>query len=93
VVLDIGDGVGALIVHTDSGLIGTEVEISPASNDTHRTHKQVLERVIEGRPTYVLVFDNLAEGEHTLWLDDVARERNVRIAGGEIAELDWRSQV
>ena len=91
VVLDIGDGVGALIVHTDPGLIGNEVEISPAGNDTTRSHKEVLERVIGGRSTYVLVFDNLAEGEHTLWIDDVARERNVRITGGEIAERDWRA--
>jgi hypothetical protein len=91
VVLDIGDGVGALIVHTDPSLIGNEVEISPAGDDSSRSHKEVLERVIDGRSTYVLVFDNLAEGEHTLWQNDVARARNVRIASGEIAELDWRS--
>ena len=91
VVLDIGDGVGALIVHTDPGLIGNEVEISPADDDSSRTHKEVLERVIDGRSSYVLVFDNLGEGDHTLWLNDVARARNVRITSGEIAELDWRS--
>jgi hypothetical protein len=91
VVLDIGDGVGALIVHTDPGLLGNEVEISPAGDDTSRSHKEVLERVIGGRSSYVLVFDNLSEGDHTLWIDDVARARNVRVTSGEIAELDWRS--
>ncbi len=37
------------------------------------------------------MFDKLAEGRYTLWVDDEPRAREVAIAGGEIAELDWRT--
>lgn len=91
VVLDIGDRVGALIVHVPAALVGTEVEISPAADDSHRSHKDVLERSTNGRPAYTAVFDGLAEGAYTLWSHDVARTRGVTITGGAIAEVDWRS--
>lgn len=91
VVLDIGGDIGALIVHTDPELLGLEVEISPAGADHVRSHKQVLERTTGGEPAYVLVFDNLREGEYTLWLDGVARTRRARVSGGSVAELDWRA--
>jgi hypothetical protein len=90
VVLDIGGDVGALIVHAPAGLLGTEVEISPADEDHRRSHKDVLERRMGGRPAYTAVFDGLREGRYTLWSDDVARTRDVTITGGEIAEIDWR---
>jgi hypothetical protein len=89
VVLDIGEHFGALIVHTDAEMHGTEVEISPAERDDSRTHKDVLERSINGQAAYTAVFDKLTQGEYTLWVGDVARARKVRITGGEIAELDW----
>jgi hypothetical protein len=91
VVLDIGGDVGALIVHTDAALVGTEVEISPAGDDARRSHKDVLERTIAGRPAYTAVFDGLREGAYTLWTGGVARARGVDVTGGAIAELDWRS--
>jgi hypothetical protein len=90
VVLDIGEDVGALIVHAPPMLVGTEVEISPADQDARRSHKDVLERRINGRPAYTAVFDGLREGTYTLWSHDVARTRGVAITGGTIAEIDWR---
>lgn len=89
VVLDIGGEYGALIIHADPELHGTEIEISPAGRDRSRSHKEVLERSIAGRPAFTAVFDKITQGRYTLWVDDVARARGVRIAGGEIAELDW----
>jgi hypothetical protein len=89
VVLDIGGEVGALIVHTQPRMEGVEIEISAAGRDHERTHKDVLEREINGRPAYTAVFDKLAEGSYTLWIDDAARVRNVAITGGAVAELDW----
>ena len=91
VVLDIGDGYGALIIHTDPDLHGVEVEISPTGADRDRQHKEVLERTIDDRPAFTAVFDKLAAGEYTLWVADEARTRAVAISGGEIAELDWRT--
>jgi hypothetical protein len=89
VVLDIGEDIGALIVHTDAGVLGAEVEISATGQDDRRAHKDVLEREINGRPAYTAVFDKLREGSYTLWLDDLARASDVRVSGGAIAELDW----
>lgn len=90
VVLEIGDELGALILHTGSEWHGREIEISPSGADEHRSHKEVLERVGGGRPAYTAVFDQLPAGSYTLWTDGVARQRDVVVAGGEISQLDWR---
>jgi len=42
---------------------------------------------------HALEYDNLAEGDYTLWIDDVAKARGVRVTGGEIAELEWRGSA
>jgi len=89
VILDIGQDLGALIVHTDASMVGVEVEISATGDDGQRSHKDVLEREIAERPAYTAVFDKIRQGSYTLWVNDVAQERDVAIAGGQIAELDW----
>jgi hypothetical protein len=90
VVLDLGDGVGALIVRTDPDLLGVEVEISPSCSDDDRGHKEVLKRAMGDEVASVLVYDNLPEGDYTLWIGDEPRARDVHVAGGRVAELDWR---
>lgn len=86
VVLDIGGDVGALIVHAGARLHGVEIEISRTGEDDRRSHKEVLERSAGGRPSFTAVFEDLREGAYTLWIDDVARARDVEIRGGEVAE-------
>jgi hypothetical protein len=89
VVLDIGEDVGALIVHTDAEMVGLEVEISATGEDGDRSHKDVLEREINGRPAYTAVFDKVREGTYTLWVGNVARAREVSVKGARVSELDW----
>ncbi len=89
VVLDIGEEFGALIIHSEAAMHGREIEISPAGEDSNRSHKEVLERRIAGKPAFTAVFDRIPEGSYTLWVDDVPRAREVEIGGGEISELDW----
>jgi hypothetical protein len=89
VVLDIGGGLGALIVYADAAMHGSEVEISPADDDSDRSHKDVLERGKGGRTAFTAVFDRLPAGAYTLWTDGVARARGVQISAGSVAELDW----
>jgi hypothetical protein len=84
VVLEIGDELGALIVHTDADMHGVEIESS---------HKEVLERVTGGRSAYTAVFDQLAAGTYTLWMDGVARIRGVTVRGGGVAQLRWPAHV
>ena len=93
VVLDIGGDLGALIVYTDAAMHGGEIEISPADDDSNRSHKDVLERGEGGRVAFTAVFDRLPEGEYTLWTDGVARARGVAISGGAVAEVDWTASV
>jgi hypothetical protein len=92
VVLDIGGECGALILHTDPEMHGVEVEISPRGRDDDRSHKEVLERNINGRPAYTAVFESLECGEYTLWTYGEPRARGVRVEAGGIAEIDWRAQ-
>ena len=90
VAIDIGDGLGALIVHTDAEMHGVEVEISRAGEERTGEHKQVLERKVSGRAAFTLLYDGLEAGRYTLWLGDEALARDVEVEAGGVAELDWR---
>jgi len=90
VVLEIGGELGALIVHTGPELHGTEIEISPRGEDDARSHKDVLDRSQGGSPSFAAVFDRVAQGSYTLWIDGAPRARDVGVAGGAVTELDWR---
>jgi hypothetical protein len=85
--LDLGPGVGALVLHTGADLHGVEVEISPAGHDDARSHKQVHERPVAGRLLYGAVFESLPAGEYTLWLNDQPRRRNVAVADAVVTDI------
>jgi hypothetical protein len=91
IVLDIGEDVGVLIVHTDPDMHGVEIEISPVGDDRCRSHKQVLERNIDHHPAFTAVFDGLEAGAYTLWVEGMARARGVSVEACAVAELDWRA--
>ena len=88
--LDLGPGVGALVLHTGANLHGVEIEISPVGRDEERSHTQVHERPVAGRPLYGAVFESLPAGEYTLWAGNRKPFRGVTVSGGEITQLDWR---
>ncbi|MDQ6850492.1 MAG: phospholipase [Actinomycetota bacterium] len=90
VVLDIGGDIGALILHAPKSLAGVEIEISPAGNDTHRSHVAIRERRGISGVRYAAIYPELRAGDYTVW--DVNGEPADRVAifGGEIAQLDWR---
>lgn len=90
VVLDIGDGVGALLLYTPDAYRGREVEVSPVGDDAARTHTAVLERRVAGRTFCAAVYPSLAAGEWRIWDDDQAQPIRVVIEGGGVAEVDWR---
>jgi hypothetical protein len=90
VMVDVGPGVGALVVYTGEDLRGQEIEISPMANDTKRVHTDVLRRKTAGGYVFAAVFGSLIDGEYRLWHPGRAGPVAVRIAGGEVTELDWR---
>jgi hypothetical protein len=87
VMLDLGQGVGALVLHTGAELHGVEVEISPAGRDGERSHKQVHERPVAGQTLYGAVFESLPAGEYTLWLDDEPLRREVAVTDAVVTEI------
>jgi hypothetical protein len=92
VMLDLGPGVGALVLHTGADLHGVEIEISPSGSDADRSHKQVHERPAGGRPLYAAVFDRVLAGEYTLWLDDRPLRRDVAVAGAAVTDISIQEE-
>lgn len=85
VVLELGDGVGALIVYAGSDLVGREVEVERNDSGT-RTHTEVHERLVAGRTVFAGVFPELAEGRYRVL---AAGSPEIEIRSGEVTELDW----
>jgi hypothetical protein len=88
VVLDIGDGIGALIVLAGPELLGREVEASPRDHSWLRTHTEILERRAFGKSFFAAIFPALPAGTYTIWRSEQSGDE-VSIAGGAVAELDW----
>lgn len=89
-VLDIGPDAGALIVYTEPGLRGREIEVSPTNRNALRTHTAILERSMAGRSVHAAVFVELAPGGYTLWGADPSQTCSLTIAPGKVSEVDWR---
>jgi hypothetical protein len=89
VVLDIGDGVGALIIYTVPALEGVEIEVS-RGQAAPRVHTEVLERRIGGQPVFAAVYASLPEGRYHIWGFEDRLQSEVDVRSGQVAEVDWR---
>lgn len=89
-VLDIGGGIGALLVIVPAALLHTEIEISPAGRPDARTHTGVHARPMDGHELPIALFPSLAAGRWTLWGSDPCATCTVDIVDGEVIEVDWR---
>jgi hypothetical protein len=90
VMVDVGPGVGALIVYTEDELRDQEIEISPVGHDSRRVHTDVLMRKTVRGPVCAAVFGSLAEGEYRLWHDSRPGGESAEVVGGQVSEVDWR---
>jgi hypothetical protein len=90
VALDIGSGVGALVVHASREHLGREVEVSRVDAPSWRKHADVHERRAGERVLYAAVIDGLAEGEYQVWTAAPAPTARVCIDGGSVTEVHWR---
>lgn len=90
VMVDVGDGSGALVIYTSDDMSGAEIEISPATNDADRVHTEVLRRKTANGYVNAAVFGSLREGDYRLWHQSLPEPVVVAIVSGEVRELDWR---
>ncbi len=92
VVLELGPGIGALVLYTPPGLDGTEIEISRDDEPgTRRTHSQVRPRHLPGQTRYAAVYPALREGAYTIWRDHHTAAGAITITGGQVTNWHWPS--
>ena len=90
VVLEIGPGVGALILHTPQELNGHEIEISPTGISCgRRTHSQVRERPVDTGTGYAAIYPGLSAGRYTIWRDHTTAVGSVMVPEGKVTRYDW----
>jgi hypothetical protein len=90
VVLELGAGVGALVLYTPAGLDGREIEISPEDAVTsRRTHSMVRPRHMTTGTRYAAVYPDLAAGPYTIWADEQSAAGRVVITGGRVTNWSW----
>jgi hypothetical protein len=92
VAVDVGDDVGALLIHTDAARVGEEIEVERLDGGGSRTHVAVLTRRVGERIAHAAVFPALAAGEYAVLRPDGAVAECVCIPGACVAELDWRNR-
>ena len=88
VVLELGPGIGALVLYTPAGLDGTEIEISREPG-SRRTHSQVRARHMPGGTRYAAVYPGLPAGRYTVWRDEHNPATTVTVAGGQATNCHW----
>jgi hypothetical protein len=90
VVLDLGPGVGALVLLTPPELDGREIEVSPLGGTAaQRTHARVRPRNTGSHTQYAAVYPQLPAGTYTVWEDDGTPAAAVTINGGQVTTARW----
>jgi hypothetical protein len=90
VFVDIGEGIGALVLYADADREWLEPEIHPISEPDRRQHVWVLERLVATGSVFAAVFPSLPEGRYGICSPDgVAATQHVEIAGGKVTEARW----
>jgi hypothetical protein len=92
VVLDLGAGIGALVLYTPPALDGEEIEISRPGHA--RTHSRVRPRVTSAGTRYAAVYPGLPAGQYTIWRSadrpgDGEPVMTIAIAGGSVTSCRW----
>ncbi|WP_371402777.1 hypothetical protein OHA10_33415 [Kribbella sp. NBC_00662] len=97
VLLDIGDGVGAIVLTLPADLEDAEIERRPTgghhSGHTHFPHIAVVPRPTpDGATTYSAVFFDVPEGRYDLHvIPDGPARLSVEVIGGQVTEATWPS--
>jgi hypothetical protein len=88
VALELGAGIGALILVTPPELAGHEIEISPVTGG-HRTHSLVRERRTASGTSHAAVYPALPAADYTIYRPDGTTIGRVTIPGGQATRYRW----
>jgi hypothetical protein len=86
VALDIGPGLGALVIYPDERFRGREIEISRVDGDGRKVHTGVHQRTSHTGSFLTAIFGSLPAAEYIVW-DDESSAASVTVPEGAIAEL------
>jgi hypothetical protein len=92
VFVEVGEGVGAAVIHTEPDLDGVELEIRPASGEWRGVHTAVRQRRFAGAVECAAVFGSLPEGDWELRVKgsiDARPALAIRVLGGSVVEAPW----
>jgi hypothetical protein len=91
VVLDVGDGAGALVLVAPGDMHHVEIEVSPLGRDDERTHVAVLPRPTGAGPVFAAVYPTLPAGPWTVWSPEPHGEAVlvVDVPDGGTAHAAW----
>jgi hypothetical protein len=83
VILDIGDDVGALVLHASGDWLGREIDLLPDDRSVPHTHSAVRERRSPDGCAYAAIYPQLRAGQYTV---EDSRQR-LTIVGGRVTEI------
>lgn len=93
VVLELGPGIGALVLYVPPELDGAEIEISLTANEggqaVKRTHSQVRPRHTTDHTFYAAVYPGLASGDYIIWRADDSQAMAVNVGDGQVTTARW----
>jgi len=93
VMVDVGDGFGALVVITPAAFAGCEVRVRPARDDAPVTHVDVHARRTQGSDVmHAAVFPRLRAGAYTVSVAGVALRGSALVEDGRITEVRMRQR-
>jgi hypothetical protein len=88
VALDIGAGLGALVISPSERFRGHEIEISRADDDGPRVHTGVHDRASDAGSTLTAIFGSLPAGPYVIWEDESTAGPVVDVPDGGVAQIE-----
>jgi hypothetical protein len=93
VVLELGPGMGALVLITSPERDGAEIDISMAGSVSYQTHSIVRRRHVAGGTQYAAVYPSLPPGSYTVWRAPGDPLTTAIITSGAVTMTDWTSSM
>ncbi|MBV9951464.1 MAG: hypothetical protein JO291_05905 [Acidimicrobiia bacterium] len=89
--LDIGDGIGALVLLLPPQPDGTEIDICPTGRPEARFHTGVHPRQVGGRTFDTALYPSVPEGDYQVLDPELQPVADVTVSSGSVAQLDLRT--